>query len=167
MKKMYTLMTVLALLGVSCATGAAPAPDVVSAASQVTNVYTNLDQAALLTAISQYRGVCTVSTVNADGSPNLAIFVPGKADDNHVMFGWAQNATKANFLRTKQAVLSYDIPNPAGETKEARHQGAIVKIVLEEDQAVLDQIKASLPEALAAQFSSYVICRIVEVRAVG
>jgi hypothetical protein len=70
-------------------------------------------------------------------------------------------------LRSKQAVLSYDIANPAAETKEGRHQGAIVRAVLEEDAAVLAEIKGALPEATAERFDSYVILRIVEVRSVG
>ena len=172
----YTVALVAALALNSCATGGnsggstalTPASvDAVSAVSAVTNLYTNLDQAALLAAIGQYRGNCTVSTINADGSPNLAIFVPGAAGPNHVMFGWAENATKANVLRSKQAALSYDITNPAAETKEGRHQGAIVRAVLEEDAAALAEIKASLPEAVAERFDSYVILRIVEVRSVG
>ncbi|MDR1894368.1 MAG: hypothetical protein LBQ61_06735 [Spirochaetales bacterium] len=165
-----TLSLVLTLGSCSSRTGASPAqtpPEAVTTASVWTNAYTNLDQAAVLQAMGRYQGICTVATVNADGSPNVAIFIPGVADDSHLMFGWADNATKANFLRTKTAELVYDVVNLGADTKEGRHQGAVLKIVPEEDAAVLEQIKAALPEALAANFSAFVICRIIEVNPVG
>jgi hypothetical protein len=175
MKRIVLFVLPLVFLGLvfSCASNVAAAPgvadpvDVVVAASAATNLYTNLDQAALLAAIGRYQGVCTVSTVNADGSPNLAVFVPGAAGPNHVMFGWAGNATKANVLRTRQAVMSYDVVNLGAETKEARHQGAIVRLVLEDDPAALEQIRASLPEAYQSGFDAYTVLRIVEIRPIG
>lgn len=137
--------------------------DAVTTPSVYTNLYTNLDQAGVLEAMSQYQGLCNVATVNADGTANLAIFVPGVVDDSHIMFGWADNATKANVQRTKEAVITYDIANPAAETKEERHRGAVLKVVLEEDQAVLDAIYAA-NESIS---DAFVILKIVEVLPIG
>ena len=57
--------------------------------------------------------------MNADGTPNIAIFVPGVADDSHIFFNWADNATKANVLREKTAIMSYDIADPPPRRRPA------------------------------------------------
>ena len=137
--------------------------DAAATASATTGLYTNLDQAALLEAISQFKGLCNVSTVNADGTPNIAIFVPGVADDSHIFFNWADNATKANVLREKTAIMSYDIADPTAEEKAGRHSGAVVKLELEEDAEVL----AQLQEANESVSEASVVLKIVEVLPVG
>ena len=137
--------------------------DAAATASATTGLYTNLDQAALLEAIGQFKGLCNVSTVNADGTPNIAIFVPGVADDSHIFFNWANNATKANVLREKTAIMSYDIAAPTAEEKAGRHSGAVVKLGLEEDAEVL----AQLQEANESVSEASVVLKIVEVLPVG
>ncbi len=154
---MLTLCMGAGLIG--CTSKEPDNTDAVSTPSVYTNLYTNLDQAGVLEAMGQYQGLCNVATVNADGTPNLAIFVPGVVDDSHIMFGWADNATKSNVLRTKEAVITYDVTNPAAETKEGRHSGAVLKVVVEEDQAVLDEIYAA-NESIS---DAFVILKIVEV----
>ena len=137
--------------------------DAAATASATTGLYTNLDQAALLEAIGQFKGLCNVSTVNADGTPNIAIFVPGVADDSHIFFNWADNATKANVLREKTAIMSYDIADPTAEEKAGRHSGAVVKLELEEDTEVL----AQLQETSESVNEASVVLKIVEVLPVG
>lgn len=137
--------------------------DTAATASATTGLYTNLDQAALLEAIGQFKGLCNVSTVNADGTPNIAIFVPGVADDSHIFFNWADNATKANVLREKTAIMSYDIADPTAEEKAGRHSGAVVKLELEEDAEVLAQLQESNESVSEAS----VVLKIVEVLPVG
>lgn len=137
--------------------------DAAATASATTGLYTNLDQAALLEAIGQFKGLCNVSTVNADGTPNIAIFVPGVADDSHIFFNWADNATKANVLREKTAIMSYDIADPTAEEKAGRHSGAVVKLELEEDAEVLAQLQESNESVSEAS----VVLKIVEVLPVG
>lgn len=137
--------------------------DAAATASATTGLYTNLGQAALLEAIGQFKGLCNVSTVNADGTPNIAIFVPGVADDSHIFFNWADNATKANVLREKTAIMSYDIADPTAEEKAGRHSGAVVKLELEEDAEVL----AQLQEANESVSEASVVLKIVEVLPVG
>lgn len=101
--------------------------------------------------------------VNADGTPNIAIFVPGVADDSHIFFNWADNATKANVLREKTAIMSYDIADPTAEEKAGRHSGAVVKLELEEDAEVL----AQLQEANESVSEASVVLKTVEVLPVG
>ena len=137
--------------------------DTAATASATTGLYTNLDQAALLEAIGQFKGLCNVSTVNADGTPNITIFVPGVADDSHIFFNWADNATKANVLREKTAIMSYDIADPTAEEKAGRHSGAVVKLELEDDAEVL----AQLQEANESVSEASVVLKIVEVLPVG
>lgn len=137
--------------------------DAAATASATTGLYTNLDQAALLEAIGQFKGLCNVSTVNADGTPNIAIFVPGVADDSHIFFNWADNATKANVLREKTAIMSYDIADPTAAEKAGRHSGAVVKLELEDDAEVL----AQLQEANESVSEASVVLKIVEVLPVG
>ncbi len=138
--------------------------DAVTTPSVSTNMYTNLDQAALLEEIGKYSGVTVVSTVNADGTPNIAILTPGVADENHIVFNLAPtNATMTNLKRDKIAKIVFDKPNTAAQTKEERHQGAVVRLELEEDTAVLDELKAS-NEYIT---DSSLVCKIVEVLPVG
>ena len=147
----------------AAASETAVSADAAATASATTRLYTNLDQAALLEAIGQFKGLCNVSTVNADGTPNIAIFVPGVADDSHIFFNWADNATKANVLREKTAIMSYDIADPTAEEKAGRHSGAVVKLELEEDAEVL----AQLQEANESVSEASVVLKIVEALPVG
>ena len=147
----------------AAASETAVSADAAATASATTGLYTNLDQAALLEAIGQFKGLCNVSTVNADGTPNIAIFVPGVADDSHIFFNWADNATKANVLREKTAIMSYDIADPTAEEKAGRHSGAVVKLELEEDAEVLAQLQGANESVSEAS----VVLKIVEVLAVG
>lgn len=169
MKKFFKSAAVLMLTAcigagiAGCSSKEADQSDAVSTPSVYTNLYTNMDQAGVLEAMGQYQGLCNVATVNADGTPNLAIFVPGVVDDSHIMFGWADNATKSNVLRTKEAVITYDVTNPAAETKEGRHSGAVLKVAVEEDPAVLDAIYAA-NESIS---DAFVILKIVEVLPIG
>ena len=153
----------LMVFAAGCSCEAQDETGAVTTASVYINMYTNMDQAAAQEALSQYSGLCNVATVSADGTPNLAIFVPGVVDEDHIMFGWADNATKANVLRDKQAVITYDVANPSAETKEERHQGAILKVELEEDQEVLDAIYAANENISDV----YTILKIVEVLPIG
>lgn len=146
----------------AAASETAVSADAAATASATTGLYTNLDQAALLEAIGQFKGLCNVSTVNADGTPNIAIFVPGVADDSHIFFNWADNATKANVLREKTAIMSYDIADPTAEEKAGRHSGAVVKLELEDAEVL-----AQLQEANESVSEASVVLKIVEVLPVG
>lgn len=138
--------------------------DAVTTASVTTGKYSNLSLPELLNEIASYSGLSVVSTVNADGTPNIGIFVPGVAgDENHIVFGFADNATKANLERDKVAKMVFDIPNPSAETKEERHKGAVVKLELEEDADVIASLMASNERVTETS----TVCKIVEVLPVG
>ena len=166
MKKFLIVLTslilVFSLTACSSAKQVTATTDQTSTPSKTTNLYTNLDQPALLEAPRQSQGVCTVSTATADGTPNLAVFVPGAVGDEYVVFGWAENATKANVLRDKKAVMSYDIVNLAAEEKTGRHTGAIVKLELVEDEDIIEQAKA---DGSMAEYG--VLLKITEVLPIG
>jgi flavin reductase (DIM6/NTAB) family NADH-FMN oxidoreductase RutF len=156
--------------------------DAVTTASVPTNAYTNMSREELLASIATYTGVCMVSTVNAGGTPNIAVFQPTAIPPDHVAFGWAPNATKENFLREKKAVMIYDLYDKSvtGQdeaSKKARHRGAKVQLTLEEDQAVLNALKADVKQRLitsgyseenaAARAEALTFCKIREFIALG
>jgi hypothetical protein len=159
MKNFYKLMRIAAIMAVIVAMStvvligcdtSTNGVDAVTSASTPTNQYYDMTKDELLTAISQYQGVCTVSTVNAEGTSNIGVFVPGVVGTDHLTFGWAKNATKENFLRTKSAVMIYDVVNTAGAEKTDRHRGAKVVLVLEEDAAVIAELKETMKARLVA-----------------
>lgn len=115
--------------------------DSISAASK-TYFYEKsaLKDNALLEAIKQRKGASTVATTNVDGSPNLAVVVPGLADDNTLMFEMAENQTKVNVQDRKIAVLSVYIYNPTAAEKTERNVGAKVVLKLVEDKDKIKQL---------------------------
>lgn len=137
--------------------------DAVSGASLVTNLYTNLTAVQLQDAVNAYQTECVVATTNEDGSPNIAIFVPaGMIEETFLAFTWAENQTKANFTRGKIGMIALDVPNPAAETKEQRHQGAVVRAEIVDDEAEIERLEKS-----SEMFKGSTFVKIVEVRAIG
>lgn len=137
--------------------------DAVSSASLTTNMYTNFTAAQLQDAIGAYQAECVVSTSNEDGSPNIAIFVPaGMLEESYIAFTWAENQTKTNFERSKIGMIAFDVPNPTAESKELRHQGAVVRATLVEDGSILERLKAQ-----NELFGSCVFVEITELLPVG
>ena len=138
--------------------------DAVTTPSTTTGLYTNLDMDQLMEKISAYAGVSVVSTVNSDGTPNIAIATPGTAGDGeHIVFNLMPNATKSNIQRTKMAMMAFDIPNTAAETKAERHTGAVLKLELEEDQDVI----AALAENNDFISDVSLVLKVTELRPVG
>ena len=95
-----------------------------------TGKFTSYDRQALRTSMASFEGVGVVATVNVDGTPNAAIFVPVMPDDNHVALILAQNRTRANIERTGECVLVYDAMNESAEKKSDRHCGARLRLSL-------------------------------------
>ena len=62
-----------------------------------------------------------MATVNADGSPNLANFVPYPAGEEYLAFTFSSNVTKENLLRTGEAMVSYYIYDADAEDKYERN----------------------------------------------
>ena len=95
-----------------------------------TRKFTDMDAAALKESMARFAGVAVVATVNPDGTPDAAIFVPAMPDEEHVILILADNHTRANIESTGIAHLVYDVPNPAAEDKAARHAGARLDLAL-------------------------------------
>lgn len=129
------LLAVTAILG-SCQTQAAavaaPAPsaDSISAASgQYYYAGSSYDRDALAAALKAYpyAGSVTVATVNVDGSPNLAVAIPGLSPDGqYLMFGLAENRTALNMKERGLAVVAIYEYAPRAENKADRNRGARV-----------------------------------------
>lgn len=127
--------------------------DAVSSASITTNKYTSFSEAQLQDAIASFTAECVVSTANEDGTPNVAIFVPaGMFEEKYIAFTWTDNQTKANFDRSKLGMIAFDVPNPTAETKELRHQGAIVKAVLVEDKSLVERLEGQNTQLTGSTF---------------
>ena len=95
-----------------------------------THKFTDMDAAALRASMAKFEGVAVVATVNPDGTPDAAIFMPAMPDDDHVILVLAQNHTRANIERTGVAHLVYDVANPHAKEKAARHAGARLDLTL-------------------------------------
>lgn len=117
----------------------------------------------LMTAIRNAEGSCSVATVNTDGSPNLANFVPYPAGEEYLAFTFSSNVTKENLLRTGEAMVSYYIYDAEAEDKYERNQGARFKVEPVTDEAVIAQLHEETPEIPAG--ATFV--HIVEVLPLG
>ena len=95
-----------------------------------THKFTDMNAVELRASMAQFEGLCVVATVNPDGTPDAAIFVPTMPDDEHVIFMLADNHTRANLERTGKARLVYDVTNPRAAEKAARHAGARLDVSL-------------------------------------
>ena len=124
---------------------ASAAPDAVSAASQVYYQESSLTLEQLSDAMANGLGACTVATVNEDGSPLLVGGSPAMLNLTHVTFGWNNNMTMANSQRTGEAMLCYYVFDVDGVTKMDRHRGARLKLELETDEAVIEELRAAYP----------------------
>ena len=124
---------------------ASAAPDAVSAASQVYYEESSLTLEELSEAMANGQGACTVATVNEDGTPLLVGGSPAMLNLTHVTFGWNNNTTMANSQRTGKAMLCYYVFDVDGVSKMDRHRGARLKLEMETDQAVIDELRGAYP----------------------
>ena len=104
----------------------APSADSISAASgkfyYEAGSYTAEQLKAALSAYP-YAGSVTIATVHEDGSPNLALALPGlTADGQYLTFGLAENRTKTNMTARKLAVVSIYEYKPTAENKADRNR---------------------------------------------
>lgn len=134
--------------------------------SAATGKYTDFDATQLSESMARFEGVCVLSTVNEDGTPNAAIFVPFMVDEEHAVFVLAANRTRENVERTGRAWAVYDVANPGAKEKKDRHAGARLRLSLvresefpEEFQRVAEAYPRMNPHAL--------IFRIEEIVSIG
>lgn len=132
-----------------------------------TRKYTDMDAAVLRASTGRFEGICVVATVNPDGTPDAAIFVPTMPDDEHVIFMLADNHTRANIERTGMAHMVYDVPNPAAATKEARHAGARADLALVRPEGADADEYRRIADAFPRMNPAVVILRIERILPVG
>lgn len=110
-----------------------PSADAISAASGKYYYEAGSYSAELLKAALSaypYAGSVTIATVNEDGSPNLAVAIPGLSPDGqYLLFGLAENRTKANMIARKLSVVSIYEYAPKAENKADRNRGC--RIIIE------------------------------------
>lgn len=129
-----------------------------------TGKYTTLAGDALKASMAKVEGTSVVATVNEDGTPNAAIFVPMMADDTHLVMTLAANRTRENIERAGQCVVVYDAANPQAESKAERHKG--VRMRCELVAAESDEYK-QVAEAWPRMTPYTLVLRVVGFMAIG
>ena len=95
-----------------------------------TDKFTTLEGKDLADSMAAVAGAAVVATVNEDGTPNAAVFVPMMADDDHVVMTLAPNRTRENIERTGTCVLVYEEVNAQAASKAERYRGARLRLEL-------------------------------------
>ena len=137
MKRIMLLLLTLVIVftAVGCtkqqATGTVkPSVDTITAASgQLYYPSGSYDLPALQAALAAYPYKVTVSiaTTNADGSPNLAVAIPGiTSEGKYLKLGLADNRTKTNMTERELAVVMFYEYNPIAVEKTDRNRGTRV-----------------------------------------
>lgn len=108
-------------------------------------------------------GALAVSTVNADGAPNLAYIGPDMIDDDVLMFGLSDNQTRINILERKIAVAGVYLYEEEYEGGLSDSRGARLVLRLIEDAGVIAELKQRAPDAP----EDVLFMRIVKVLPVG
>ena len=141
MKRTMVLLLVLVVMFVTVgctpkqtaavATEAAkPSVDTITAASgQLYYPSGSYDLPELQAALSSYPYKTTVgiATTNSDGSPNLAVAIPGiTSDGKYLKLGLADNRTKENMTERELTVVMFYEYNPTAVEKGDRNRGCRV-----------------------------------------
>ena len=132
-----------------------------------THKFTDMNAVELRASMAQFEGLCVVATVNPDGTPDAAIFVPTMPDDEHVIFMLADNRTRANLERTGTAHLVYDVARPHAEDKAARHAGARLDVSLVRQDGETAEEYERVASSFPRMNPAVVILRIERILPVG
>lgn len=150
---------------VAATEAAKPSVDSITAASgQLYYPAGSYDLSALQAALKAYPYKVTVgiATTNADGSPNLAVAIPGITDDGkYLKLGLADNRTKTNLTERELVVVMFYEYNPTAVEKTDRNKGCrvVAKYVGETENTRLNT------EANAKNPSLYL--EIIEILPIG
>ena len=98
--------------------------------SAETGKFTTLTPGLLRESMTRLEGICTVATVNEDGTANAGIFIPMMPDEDHVVITLARNRTRENITRTTDCVITYTVLNPEATSKMERYRGARLRLQL-------------------------------------
>lgn len=130
---MKRFFIVLLALGVAVSGIWAQSADSISKASTA-NYYakTSIAGEDLWKALETYECAISVATVNADGTPNAAVVIPGiTVDRAYLYFGLAPNQTGLNFKERKFAVVTVYDYTPPSETVDKKMLSVGARIIVE------------------------------------
>ena len=129
-----------------------------------TGKFTTLVGKTLQESMGKVEGTSVIATVNEDGTPNAAIFVPMMADDTHLVMTLAANRSRENIERTGQCVVVYDVANPQAEDKAGRHKGVRMRCEL---VAAGTEEYEQIAEAWPRMTPYTLVLRVTEFMAIG
>ena len=152
MKRILALTLALCLLALPVL--AEPAADAFTTAS-VYNFYGKIEGDELLNAINSHSGFYAVSTVNPDGTPNIAFFIYScvKLDGTYfLMLGLNPNQTTANIDNGSEVVAMYG-QLPADMEKAAyATSGARMNLAKVTDETLLEELLKTAPEGFTPMY---------------
>lgn len=166
---MKRFILVVAVLALSLTGLAAQSADSISKAS--TGIYygkTSIAGEALWKALETYECAISVATVNADGTPNASVVIPGvTADRNYLYFGLAPNQTGINMKERKFAVVTaYDYTSPSKSVdKQMLSIGARIIVEYVSDPATIARLIEENKDKKASP--STIFMKIVKVLPIG
>lgn len=173
MKKLaLTSLAVLLLAGCSSSdagSAATPTPETDSFTSaSVSDFYgdSGLKDDALWTAFDSFQLTPSVATVNPDGTPNIAVVIPGSHTavdgSDYFVFGLADNQTKANLQEKGEGVMTL-VGGFDDEKKALSGIGARVSFTVVTDEDELAAVKAANEKVT----DENIVCKVTEVRPLG
>ena len=149
MKKLAVLFLASLLL---LATASAETPDAVASAS-VNSFYGGMTGDDLMNAINSYIGFYSISSVNPDGTPNVAFFIYGMAkagDKYYVQLGISPNQTTANIENGSALMAMYAAIPAEGATYPTTGARMLLKKV--EDEALIAELLKNAPEGYTPMY---------------
>ncbi|HEY9053313.1 MAG TPA: pyridoxamine 5'-phosphate oxidase family protein [Rectinemataceae bacterium] len=145
----------------------AQSADSISKAS-TTNYYkqTSLSGEDLWKAVESYACSVSVATVNADGTPNVAVVIPGVTKDRqYLYFGLAPNQTGINFKERKFAIVTFIDYKAPTATAKMFTSGARVVVEYVSDPAVQARLVEENKDKKATP--STIFMKILQVLPIG
>ncbi len=166
MKLRVAFVSIALVLGL-CLDLSAQSADAISKAS--TSYYyakSSFQGEELWAALDARLCAVSVATVNADGSPNAAVVIPGVSKDRTaIIFGIAPNQTSENIAARKLAVITAYLYTPSATEKLDRNKGARIVVELITDPALIKRLAADNKDKGATEKSTFM--RIVKVLPLG
>jgi hypothetical protein len=141
--------------------------DSVSAASKAYSyAASSLSGEELWKVLAARQAAVSLATVNADGTPNAAVVIPGVTKDRSaLMFGIAPNQTLENLKSRKLGVLTAYLYTPSATEKLERNKGARIVLELITDAALIEKLVLENKDGGASATTLFM--RIVRVLPIG
>lgn len=132
-----------------------------------TNRFTNLNAKQLGESLAKMEGIFVLATTNEDNTPDAAIFVPRMLDEQHLVFFLAQNRSRKNLERTKQAWGVYEVSHPEAKEKQDRYAGARLKLSLVLSEGETAKEFKEVTKDFAQMNPAAIVVRIEQLIALG